>query len=223
MNFEKKIIKILIADDHQMFIDGIAASLKDNEFINIISTANNGAQAIRQLEKELVDVVLLDINMPEMNGIEAAKIIVKNHPLVRIIALSMYLEKEFIEELIHIGVSGYILKNTTMGELEQAIISVSSGKKYFSNDVALKMLDAQTNNEYAGKIDSEPTSQVGLTEREVEVLKLITKEFTTPEIAKKLFISVYTVETHRKNLIRKLNVKNIAGLVKYAIQNGITD
>ncbi len=217
---ERESIKIYIADDHEMFIEGITLSLAINGLVKVEGGANNGIQLIELLDKKPVDVVLLDINMPEMNGFEAAKLIVKKFPDVRIIALSMFLEKEYIEELIEIGVSGYILKNTRMQELEKAIISVAAGTKYFSNDVGLKLLNAQTNNEYPESFLND--QQYRLTDREIEVLKLIAQENTTPEIAEKLFISVYTVETHRKNLIKKLKVKNIAGLVKYAVQNGIT-
>jgi DNA-binding NarL/FixJ family response regulator len=218
-----KTIKVIIADDHQMFIDGIISALGGHATIDIVATANNGNQLLTLLEKEPVNVVLLDINMPEMNGIEAAKHIVEKFPEIGIIILSMYLEKEFIEELMRIGVSGYILKNTGIKELEQAILTVVSGKKYFSSDVALKMMDGQTNTAYAGDMLRHKENSHGLTERELDVLKLIAREHTTPEIAEKLFISAYTVETHRKNLIRKLNVKNIAGLVKYAVQNGLAD
>jgi two-component system, NarL family, nitrate/nitrite response regulator NarL len=218
---EKKYIRLLIADDHQMFVDGLKSSLTQTDFVSVTGTANTGKQVLDFLEENETDMVLLDINMPEMNGIETAKIIVKKYPAIRIIMLSMYLEKQLIEELVRIGISGYILKNTGVKELEQAIRTVSEGKKHFSNDVALKLLDAQTNTVYANESGQLPLQLPGLTERETEVLKLIAKEFTTPEIAEKLFISAYTVETHRKNLIRKLNVKNIAGLVKFAVQNGL--
>jgi DNA-binding NarL/FixJ family response regulator len=219
MNDQKKEIGIYIADDHQMFIEGISLSLAVNGAVVVEASANTGTELIELLEKKCVDVVLLDINMPEMNGFEAAKIIVKKFPSVRIIALSMFLEKEYIQELIDIGAYGYILKNTRMQELEKAIISVASGKKYFSNDVGLKLLNAQTNNAYP-EIEL-MDQQHGLTEREIEVLKLIVHENTTSEIAEKLFISVHTVETHRKNLIKKVKVKNLAGLVKYDVQNGL--
>ncbi|MBA3680931.1 MAG: response regulator transcription factor [Bacteroidetes bacterium] len=212
-------ISIYIADDHEMFIEGISLLLAINGMIVVEASANTGTELIELLEKKKVDVVLLDINMPEMNGFEAAKVIVKKFPSVKIIALSMFLEKEYIQELIDIGVSGYILKNTKIVELEKAIILVASGKKCFSNDVGLKLLNAQTNNEYPEVLL--PDQQHGLTEREIDVLKLIVQENTTSEIAEKLFISIHTVETHRKNLIKKVKVKNIAGLVKYAVQNGI--
>jgi DNA-binding NarL/FixJ family response regulator len=218
---DKKNIRVLIADDHQMFVDGLKSSLSQTDFVSVVGTANTGKQVLDFLSEKETDVVLLDINMPELNGIDTAKVIVKKHPSVRIIMLSMYLEKQFIEELVRIGISGYILKNTGIKELEQAIQTVSEGKKHFSNDVALKLLDAQTNTVYANEMTQTQPQLSGLTEREIDVLKLIAKEFTTPEIAEKLFISAYTVETHRKNLIRKLNVKNIAGLVKFAVQNGL--
>lgn len=219
MNDHKKKISIYIADDHEMFIEGISLSLAINGAVVVEASANNGTELIGLLEKKCVDVVLLDINMPEMNGFEAAKIIAKKFPTVRIIALSMFLEKEYIQELVDIGAYGYILKNTKMQELEKAILSVAAGTKYFSNDVGLKLLNAQTNNEYPEM--ELMAQQHGLTEREIEVLKLIVHENTTSEIAEKLFISIHTVETHRKNLIKKVKVKNLAGLVKYAVQNGL--
>ncbi|MBL7920143.1 MAG: response regulator transcription factor [Bacteroidia bacterium] len=212
-------IGIYIADDHEMFVEGISLLLAINGTIVVEASANTGTELIELLEKKIVDIVLLDINMPEMNGFEAAKIIVKKFSSVKIVALSMFLEKEYIQELINIGVYGYILKNTKIQELEKAIILIASGKKYFSNDVGLKLLNAQTNNEYPEEFLLE--LQQGLTEREIDVLKLIVQENTTSEIAEKLFISVHTVETHRKNLIKKVKVKNVAGLVKYALQNGI--
>lgn len=212
-------IGIYVADDHEMFVEGISLLLAINGRVVVEASANTGTELIELLEKKVVNVVLLDINMPEMNGFEAAKIIVKKFPSVKIIALSMFLEKEYIQELINIGVCGYILKNTKIQELEKAIILIASGKKYFSNDVGLKLLNAQTNNEYPDGFLLE--QQHGLTEREIDVLKLIVQENTTSEIAEKLFISVHTVETHRKNLIKKVKVKNVAGLVKYALQNGI--
>ncbi|HYG50580.1 MAG TPA: response regulator transcription factor [Flavobacteriales bacterium] len=220
---ENKKINVVIADDHQMFIDGLKSALTGHEKISITATANTGNQLMAVLEQKPADVILLDINMPEMNGIEAARQIVKKFPALQIIVLSMYLEKEFIEILMKTGISGYILKNTGINELELAIVTVASGKKYFSHDVALKMVGAEVNVDYAADLTASSQKMVELTDREKDVLKLIAKEFTTPEIAEKLFISAYTVETHRKNLIRKLGVKNIAGLVKYAVQHGFAD
>lgn len=215
-------VKIAIADDHQMFVEGIVLALTGNTQIEITGTANNGKKALTLVQATRPHVLLLDINMPEMDGLEVTRMLRKDYPEIRIIILSMYLEKEFIKDLLGAGISGYILKNTGIKELEQAILAVSKGEKYFSSDVALRMMDAQTATEYPDKFgDKSELSK--LTEREIDVLKLIALEQTTPEIAEKLFISTYTVETHRKNLIRKLNVKNIAGLVKFAVQHGLTD
>ncbi|MFI5203055.1 MAG: response regulator [Flavobacteriales bacterium] len=215
-------VKIVIADDHTMFVEGIVHALQGNNNIVVAGTASTGTKALTVVKSVLPDVILLDINMPEMDGVEVAKIMRKEHPLINIIIVSMYLEKEFIAELVRIGVTGYILKNTGIEELEKAVLTVASGKKYFSNDVALKMMDAETTSEYAPDL-ADKSELNKLTEREIDVLKLIALEHTTSEIAEKLFISSYTVETHRKNLIRKLNVKNIAGLVKFAVQQGLTD
>lgn len=220
---EEKVIKVLIADDHQMFIEGIKALLSDIEQIHIIATANSGEQVLEQLADKKIDVLITDINMPKMNGIELARIVKKKYSSVKIIALSMYVEKELVTEMINNGAEGYILKNTGKQDLIDAIITVYQGKKFYSNDVALTMMDAKTKQEYVDKIDDEKKLNANLSKREIEILKLIAQQFTTPEIAEKLFISSYTVETHRKNLIRKLNVKNVAGLVRIAIENKLLD
>ncbi|PCJ77888.1 MAG: DNA-binding response regulator [Flavobacteriales bacterium] len=215
-------IRVLITDDHQMFIDGIKALLVDSEEVHVVAMANNGEEALDRLKKQPIDVVIMDINMPVMNGIEATKQIREKYPDVKVLALTMYIEKELITEIVKAGATGYILKNTGKEELITAITTIAKGEKFYSSDVALKMLDAKTTLEYVEDIDNQ-NRNINLTKREKEILKLITMEYTTPQIAEKLLISYFTVETHRKNLIRKLNVKNVAGLVKIAIQNGLVD
>jgi DNA-binding NarL/FixJ family response regulator len=215
-----KIINILIADDHQMFIDGLVAMFKEHNFIQVKATANNGKEAIQKLKENDFDVVLLDINMPELNGIEAARIITIKYPQTKIIILTSYIEKELVAQLLKIGINGYVLKNTDRNELEMAIEGVCKGQKYFSGDVALNLIDATTRETYS---DTFLKSDQALTNRETEILKLITKELTTKEIANKLSITEFTVKTHRKHLISKLQVKNLAGLVKYAVLNGLAD
>jgi len=215
-------IRVLITDDHQMFIDGIKALLVDSEEVHVVAMANNGEEALDRLKKQPIDVVIMDINMPVMNGIEATKQIREKYPDVKVLALTMYIEKELITEIVKAGATGYILKNTGKEELITAITTIAKGEKFYSSDVALKMLDAKTTREYVEDIDNQ-NRNINLTKREKEILKLITMEYTTPQIAEKLLISYFTVETHRKNLIRKLNVKNVAGLVKIAIQNGLVD
>jgi len=212
-------IRIIIADDHQMFIDGIRSMLGSQKNISVIGTANNGGEVLELLESKKADIVLMDINMPDMNGIETTKKIQNQFPKTRVIMLTMYNTKNFIERLVYAGASGYILKNTGKKELITAIETVYNGKTFFSKEVTLRIMEGMT------KKKQLPADffEIELTLREKQVLKLIAQEYTTTEIAVRLSLSPYTVETHRKNLINKLCVRNSAGLVKYALQNGLTD
>ena len=209
-------IKVIIADDHQMFIDGIKALLRNEKDIRLVGGALNGAGVMELLAGESVDIVLLDVNMPGMDGIETTIKIRTSHPEVKILMLTMYNKHEFISGLINAGASGYILKNTGRKELIDAIKAVYEGKTFYSEDVTETILQHFTKTPAEQKIEA-----VQLTDREKEVLKLIALEYTTPEIADKLFISINTVESHRNNLMSKLKAKNIAGLVKFALQTGI--
>jgi len=210
-------IKIAIADDHQMFIDGIKSLLRSEKDLKIIAEALNGRVLVDILKMEQPDIVLMDINMPEMDGIEATKYISANYPKIKIIMLSMHSTKEFVAGLIEAGAAGYILKNTGKKELMEAIHNVSEGKTHFSVEITQMMMNSFKNP--AKKSQNHELLQ--LTDREKEVLVLIAEECSTKEIAEKLFISPNTVETHRKNLFSKLKVKNLAGLVKYALQTGL--
>lgn len=209
-------IKIAIADDHQMFIDGLQSLLKGNKNMSITCTANNGDTLIQALEQSPVDVILMDVNMPVMDGIETTKQVKQKYPDTRVIMLTMFSSKDYIEKLLRAGANGYILKNTGKEELTTAIERVMQGESYFSKEVTERIMEG-----LQGKKKENNLHMVELTEREKDVLRLIVQELTSHEIADKLFISFHTVETHRKNLISKLQVKNIAGLVKYAVQNGL--
>lgn len=212
-------IKIIIADDHQLFIDGIKSIIKSIKNLEICAEVNNGKQLLECLSKQSCDVILMDINMPDMDGIEATKEVKKVYPNIKIIMLTMYSSRDYIEKLLRVGADGYILKNTGKEELQKAIETVHNGESYFSAEVTERIMEGLQKKKSAER----NSFMVELTEREIDVLKLIVQELTTSEIAEKLFISTHTVETHRKNLISKLNVRNIAGLVKYAIQNGLAD
>ncbi len=212
-------IKIIIADDHQLFIDGIKSILKSIKTMEIIGEVNNGKMLVELLEQQKCDVILMDINMPEMNGIDATKHIKSKFPNIRILMLTMYNSRDYIEKLLRAGADGYILKNTGKEELQEAIETIYKGESFFSKEVTERIMEGLQKKKNAEK----NSYLVELTEREIDVLKLIVQEFTTIEIAERLFISTYTVETHRKNLISKLNVRNIAGLVKYAMQNGLVE
>ncbi|MFZ6012529.1 MAG: response regulator [Bacteroidota bacterium] len=209
-------IHVILADDHQVVIDGLKAILVQEDDIKVAGEALDGEKLLALLRKSDGQpiVVLLDINMPGIDGIEATKIIRQKHPHVRILILSMYNKPTFIKGLIEAGVSGYILKNTGREELLRAIRTVAGGEEYFGSEVTKTIMNSF-------KSGADPT--VELTKREIEILKLVAKAYSTAEIAEKLFISTYTVDTHRKNLLSKLNLKNTAGLVNYAVQNGLTD
>ncbi len=212
-------IKIIIADDHQMFIDGIKSIVKTMKNMNIVGEATNGLQLLDILKTQEVDIILMDVNMPILDGIETTKQVRQLYPEIKIAMLTMFNTREYIEKLLRAGAHGYILKNTGKEELQEAIEKIISGESYFSKEVTERIMEGLQKKKHA----ENHSLIVELTEREKDVLKLIAQEFTTHEIADKLFISFHTVETHRKNLIGKLNVKNIAGLVKYAIQQGLVD
>jgi two-component system, NarL family, nitrate/nitrite response regulator NarL len=208
-------IKIIIADDHQMVIDGLKALLVSEPDICIIGEAVNGEALLELLRiKEQPNLVILDINMPGLDGLEAAKEIHRRFPAIRILVLSMYNKPVFIKNLIEVGVAGYILKNTGREELINAIHKIAAGQDYFGTEVTKSIMSSLKGN---------AEIQAPLTKREEEVVKLIAKAYTTAEIAEKLFISTHTVDTHRKNLLSKLNLKNTAAIVTYAIQNGLTE
>ena len=207
-------IKVAIADDHQMFIDGIKSIFQDNEEIEITVTANDGAELIGKLVDKPADIILVDADMPRMDGLEVTKKILEKNPEAKIIVLTMHNEKNYITSFVKSGASGYVLKNTSESELIQAIKSVFRGENFYSQKVAHVIMKGLKN-------DSE--NKVQISERELDVLRLIAAEMTTKEIAEKLFISENTVETHRKNLIGKLGVRNAVGLVKYAIQEGLIE
>ena len=209
--------RILIADDHQMFIDGIKSLLSSNKQFSVIAEAHNGQEVLNILSKEKVDIVLLDMNMPVLDGMQALKMIKEKFPLVKVIMLTMFSTRDYIEKLLKAGANGYILKNTGKEELTLGIETVMQGGSFFSKEVTERIMEGLQGKKY----NHQNNGLIELTDREKEVLTLIVKEMTTQEIADKLFISTNTVETHRKNLISKLNVRNIAGLVKYAIQNGL--
>lgn len=211
-------INILIADDHTMFADGIESILKNETDVQVIGKCYDGAAIFDILEKQEVHVLLLDVNLPKMNGIEVCKELAKKHSGVKVLALSMYNEESFITEILNNGAQGYILKNTGRTELLKAIRTVSEGQSYFSNEVTqtiMKSLVKKKEQDAVKKNKSLPK----ISRREKEVLNLIVKEYTTQEIAKELFISLKTVESHRSNLLAKLNARNTAGLVRVAMEN----
>jgi len=212
---------ILIADDHPIFVDGIVSLIEGIDGFSVVSTAVNGKDALDKIPQSHPDIVLMDINMPEMDGVEATRIIKDQYPDVKVIMLTMYDEIRLIKDVLEIGARGYILKNIGREDLIKALETVSNGQPYLDPAVQEKMIISLSGNEE--DVQDEPNAELvnSITTREMEILQLIAMGMTSGEIAKKLFISKNTVETHRKNLLGKLNVKNTAALLKFAYQNGL--
>ena len=212
-------IKVLIADDHKVLIDGIKSILNSENEINVVADASNGQEVLDLLKEVEVDVILLDINMPILDGLDTCKLVHKKYPEIRILALTMYGEGSFISGMLKNGASGYMLKNSNKHEMIDAIRTVYSGENYYSKEVTQNLISRMM----PGKTVSTNPLLPRITRREKEILKLIVDEHTTQEISEKLFISLSTVETHRANLLSKLNVRNTAGLVRVAIEKGLVE
>jgi DNA-binding NarL/FixJ family response regulator len=209
-------IKILIIDDHQIIIDGIQVLIEDTNHLHVVGSCNTGEDGLNFLESNEVDLVLLDINLPDINGFNICKKIKSSKMECKVMALTMFGETGYISKMIKSGVDGYLLKNTGKQELLLAIENVMKGNKYFSAEVQ-KNLFTQTPKSVNNSLIQK------LSRREKEILSLIVEELTTDEIATNLFISPTTVISHRKSLLRKLNAKNTAGLVKAAFEYQLLD
>lgn len=213
--------KILIADDHAMFADGIASILEAEASLEVVSRCLDGPTALNFLANHDVDIVLLDVNLPGMSGIDVCKEITEKHKSTKVLAISMFNEESFVTEILNNGAMGYILKNTGRDELLKAINTILSGQSYFSDDVTQTIMKGLMRARTASKQTQKQLPKIS--KREKEVLQLIVKEFTTQEIANELFISLKTVESHRSNLLAKLNARNSAGLVRIAMENGLIE
>jgi two-component system, NarL family, response regulator NreC len=212
-------IKVLIADDHKIIRVGLRGILEREEDIEVIGEAEDGNEVLDVLRNNVTDVVLMDIDMGRSNGIDTTQKVKASYPDVHILALTMHEEQDNIVRMLGAGASGYLLKNAGREELLAAIHTVVKGDSYFSNTVSATLLKVLTN--LKRKTPSIPGNNTPLSDREIEVLKLIAQEHSNGEIAEKLFISIRTVDTHRRNILEKLQVKNTAGLVKYAIEKAL--
>lgn len=208
-------ITVAIADDHQMFTDGIQLLLDTYDNISCIGSAQTGDEILLFIEKNKPNVVLLDINMPGNKNMETLVKINENYPEIRVLMLSMHNESALIRKAIESGAHGFILKDASVSELGRAIESVYNGNVYYSEKVTKSIMESLVD------ADNKDKKVIELTARERDVLQLIVNENTTHEIADKLFISQSTVITHRRNLLRKTESRNTAGLVKFALQEGI--
>lgn len=213
-----KTIKLIIADDHKMFLDGLSAILSQIDDIKIIAIANNGEEVLNAFKHEIPNVLVTDINMPKMDGLKLTKEIVKSYPTVNILALSMHHEVNIIKSMLKHGVKGYLVKDTDKDELILAIKTVANGNRFISSEIESLLNETQSS-----PINNKTTAFPSLSEREIEILKYIAEELTQQEIAEKLFISEHTVIFHRRKLLVKLDVKNTAGLIKKAMEMGFLD
>ena len=211
-------LKILLADDHKIIREGLRNLIERQEGFEVIAEAEDGLTAVKKAKKLSPDVVIMDIGMPGLNGIEATRQILDDSPQAKIIALSMHSERHFVSEMLKAGASAYLLKDSAFEELVQAIRASQANKIYLSPSIAEGMIK-----DYITHIPRESFSPFSLlTKREREILQLIAEGKSTKEIASLLFISIKTIETHRQNIMEKLDLHSVAELTKYAIREGLT-
>ncbi len=215
-------IKVLVADDHDIVRYGICSVIDASNDIEVVCEAGSGMEAIEQYKKMCPDVCIIDITMPELNGIETTRAILESDPGARILILTMHINEEYLNQVLNAGASGYMLKNSDRDELLGSIRSVYRGEKAFSRTISKLMTERYVRNIQETKEQPE-VDKVHVTRREREIIKLIAEGHTSTEISEMLFISPRTVDTHRANLMNKLEIKNAAGLVRFAIENGLIE
>lgn len=213
--------KIIIVDDHDMFREGVKVLLNNTRSIDVIAEARNGKEFLDLLPNHNPDVVLMDISMPVMDGIEATTQGISANPELKVLALSMFGDEEYYLKMVKAGVKGFVLKSSGINELEKAILEVAKGENYFSSELLRQIIANFGNNSNRKEIQSQVLSL--LSEREVDVLRLVVEGLSNNEIAEKLHISLPTVKSHKSNLLSKTQCNNSASLVMYAIKNKIVE
>lgn len=216
------LINVLIVDDHPIMASGIKDAISFDNEINVLSILENGQEALDFLEKVPVDIVLLDVDMPVMNGIECAKKVITNYPNTKVVMLSMHQEASIIKELVEIGVKGYMMKTIPKEELSLAVKTIFKGKEYFNSDVTRALLFNKKSPQKIEEQHQKSSLLEVLTTREKEIIIAITQGLTNIQIGEKLFISPRTVDTHRTNIMKKLDIHNMASLIRFAFQNGLS-
>lgn len=209
---------VVIADDHAILRDGLKIALNTDPKFRVVGEAENGEEAIKLVEEKIPDILVMDVDMPKMNGIEAARKIKSKNKNIKILLLTMHDNENYIFDALGAGVDGYIFKLADMEFFLEALTSIAEGKKYFDAKVSELLVNSYRNKKNSGFKEDDI---VPLTKREIEILELISKGETTNDIAEKLFISFFTVSKHRKNIMKKLKVKNSAELIKYAYEHNL--
>ena len=219
----KKKINIFLVDDHQIVRDGIKSLLLDSSEISIAGEAMNGKELMDELEHSKPDVILMDISLPDISGIELTKQITQQFPDIKVVILSMYTQEDFITNAIGAGAKGYLPKNTTRQELLNAVIAVHNGREYYNDAVSKIILENYISTVRKLKEVETEKDPENLSSREKQILKLYIEGMSNQQIADKLFISIRTVESHKNHIMQKLGVKSTVELVKYAIRNNIAE
>jgi two-component system, NarL family, invasion response regulator UvrY len=214
-------IKVHIADDHQILIDGVKAVLNIEPNIEVVGFSLNGNHVLDWFNENDADVLILDINMPELDGIEVLKRIKKNKNKPEIIVLSSYDDIKLVKEVLQMGAKGFVPKKSAGEHIVNAVYKVAAGNQYFTDDVKERMMETLLNGQVKNEGGQDGVLISSLTKREVQVLKLVAQQYSTREIAEELHISESTVETHRKNLMKKVKVKNSVGLAIFALKNEV--
>ncbi len=218
---DKKKFKVILVDDHKLFRDGLKFVIMQMDNLEVVAEASNGREFLEIIDYQEADLVLMDISMPELNGIEATKMAMAKNPKLKILALSMFCDEEYYFQMIQAGVMGFVLKESGKNELEEAINAILKGESFFSQKL-LREIIININNP-SQKLKSQNEDNIELTKRETEVLKLICEGMSNSQIADKLFISLRTVEGHKSNLITKTGVKNSISLVMCALKNKLVE
>lgn len=209
-------IKVLLADDHSLFRAGVHALLSNIDGVDVVGEADNGRKALEMVGTRAPDVVLMDIAMPEMNGLETTTRVTKEFPSVRVIMLSMHAGEEYVMQALRAGASGYLLKDAATSELELAVRAVARGETYLTPTISKRVID-----DYLMRTTGAQGPVDQLTKRQREILQLIAKGYTSKEMAQMLDLSPKTIETHRTQLMKQLDIHDVAGLVRYAIRVGL--
>jgi DNA-binding NarL/FixJ family response regulator len=207
---------IILVDDHQLFRDGLKSLLESFDYVEHVREAPNGKEFLQMLKTTLPDVVFMDIEMPEMDGITATRKAIEAFPQLNVVALSMYGNENYYTQMINAGAKGFILKNSGIQDVENAIQNVMSGNNYFSHEIFQRLIHGLGRKQ-------QKSSSAGLSTREEEIVFLICKGLSNQEIADKLYLSKRTVDKHRENILHKTQSKNTAGIVMYAVKNGIVE
>lgn len=217
-------IEVYVVDDHQIVIDGIKDMLSDHEEIEVVGQAHDGASFIKSLEEKQPDVVLLDLSMPGMDGMDVAKYVKKHYPQVAVLVISMHKSGTYAEELMKTGVEGYILKNTDKSSLVNTILKVADGSTVYDTELIAEIVANRRKDHFSDpEAKRKEIDDYGLSDREVQVIRLMCKDFSTSEMADELALSEHTIKTHRKNLLKKIGARSVAGAVRFAFEHGLVD